>query len=56
MKLIVISNPVNYRIYQKSEGKTKNDYLREMVLEVIDWGICPATITTDTWYSRNVEC
>ncbi len=28
-----VSVPVNYRIYNKSEGKTKNDYLREMVDE-----------------------
>ena len=40
---------VNYRIYRKSEGKTKNDYLREMVWEVIDWRISSKTITTDTW-------
>ena len=46
-----VSVPVNYRIYKKSEGKTKNDYLREMLLEVIDWGIRAKTITTDTWYS-----
>ena len=44
-----VSIPVNYRIYRKKEGKTQNDYLREMILEVINWGICPGTITTDTW-------
>ena len=27
--------PVNYRIYDKSEGKTKNDYFREMLIEVL---------------------
>ena len=26
---------VNYRIYDKSEGKTKNDYFREMLIEVL---------------------
>ena len=46
-----VSVPVNYRIYKKSEGKTKNDYLREMLLEVISWGIRAKTITADTWYS-----
>jgi len=28
------SVPVNYRIYNKQEGKTKNDYLREMIEEL----------------------
>lgn len=45
------SVPVNYRIYNKQEGKTKNDYLREMITEVLDWGLKPKTVTTDTWYS-----
>lgn len=46
-----VNIPVYYRIDKKSERKTKNDYLREMVLEVIDWGLVPKMITTDTWYS-----
>ena len=45
------SVPVNYRIYNKQEGKTKNDYLREMITEVLDWGLKPYTVTTDSWYS-----
>ncbi len=45
------SVPVNYRIYNKQEGKTKNDYLREMITEVLDWGLQPKTVTTDAWYS-----
>ena len=32
------SVPLNYRIYNKQEGKTKNDYLREMITEVIEKG------------------
>ena len=43
--------PVNFRIYNKSEGKTKNDYFREMVLEVMQWGLEPAWVTGDSWYS-----
>ncbi len=43
--------PINYRIYNRNEGKTKNDYLREMVDEVSEWGIKAKTITTDSWYS-----
>lgn len=45
------SVPINYRLYNKEEGKTKNEYLREMIEEVIQWGIIPKTITTDSWYS-----
>jgi hypothetical protein len=45
------SYPVNFRIYDKAEGKTKNDYFREMVLEVVEWGIEPAWVTGDSWYS-----
>lgn len=35
----------------KQEGKTKNDYLREMITEVLGWGLKPKTVTTDAWYS-----
>lgn len=45
------SVPVNYRIYDKREGKTKNDYLREMITEVLVWGLQPTTVTGDAWYS-----
>lgn len=46
-----ISVPVNYRIYDKSLSKTKNDYFREMLTEVISWGLAPAWVTGDSWYS-----
>ncbi len=46
------SVPINYRIYNKQEGKTKNDYLREMIAEVLAWGFQPKTVTTDAWYTR----
>lgn len=45
------SIPLNYRIYNKQEGKTKNDYLREMIAEILGWGLQPETVTTDAWYS-----
>ena len=45
------SYPINFRIYDKREGKTKNDYFREMVKEVIEWGVVPSSITGDTWYA-----
>lgn len=46
-----ISVPVNYRICDKSSGKTKNDYFREMLTELLVWGLVPAWITGDSWYS-----
>ncbi len=45
------SVPVNYRIYDKKEGKTKNDYFQEMLLEVLLWGLKPRMVTGDSWYS-----
>ncbi|MBD1923693.1 transposase [Microcoleus sp. FACHB-831] len=45
------SVPVNYRIYNKQEGKTKNVYLREMITEVLGWGLQPKMVTGDAWYS-----
>jgi hypothetical protein len=45
------SYPVNFRIYDKQEGKTKNDYFREMVLEVQQWGLQPEWVTGDSWYA-----
>lgn len=43
--------PVNYRIYDKAHNKTKNDYFREMLTEVIEWGLRPKIVTGDSWYS-----
>ncbi len=31
------SVPINYHIYNKQEGKTKHDYLRDMIAEVLTW-------------------
>jgi len=49
--------PVNYRIYNKEDGKTKNEYFREMLAEVIAWGLKPAFVTGDSWYAsvENLE-
>jgi len=46
-----VSVPVNYRLNDKTDGKTKHDYFREMLLEVIGWGLVPASITADSWYA-----
>lgn len=43
--------PVNFRVVDKAEGKTKNDLFREMVAEVLAWGLAPAIVTADSWYS-----
>jgi len=43
--------PVNYRLYDKAEGKTKNAYCQEMFAEVLAWGLEPAVVTGDSWYS-----
>jgi hypothetical protein len=43
--------PVNYRIYLPGEDKTKNDLFREMLNEVLDWGLSPEIVTGDSWYA-----
>ncbi|MGB0468952.1 MAG: IS701 family transposase [Pontibacterium sp.] len=45
------SLPVNYRIYDKAEDKTKNDYYLDMLTEVLSRGLEPAFATGDSWYS-----
>lgn len=46
-----VSVPVNYRLCDKSSGKTKNDYFQEMLVEVLSWGLEPSWVTGDSWYS-----
>ncbi|OLN14516.1 hypothetical protein BUE68_12515, partial [Corynebacterium diphtheriae] len=41
----------NFRIYDKSESKTKNDYFMDMLSEVLSWGAKIQFITGDSWYS-----
>jgi len=43
--------PVNFRVVDKAEGKTKNDYFQDMLAEVLAWGLEPALVTGDSWYS-----
>jgi hypothetical protein len=45
------SLPINYRIYDYLEEKTKNDYFREMFEEVVSWGLKPSLVTGDSWYA-----
>lgn len=43
--------PVNFRVVDKAEGKTKNDYFQDMLAEVLAWGLEPDFVTGDSWYS-----
>jgi len=45
------SLPVNDRVYDKAEGKTKNAYFQDMLAEVLAWGLKPAFTTGDSWYA-----
>ena len=45
------SLPINYRIYDHSDNKTKNDYFLDMLDEVLKWGLHPVYVTGDSWYS-----
>jgi hypothetical protein len=47
-----VSLPVNWRLYRKRDNKTKNDYFQDMVNEVFSWGLQPAWVTADSWYSH----
>jgi hypothetical protein len=50
-----VSLPVNFRLYDKSVGKTKNDYFQEMVKEVLLWGLRPGIVTADSWYASTAN-
>ena len=43
--------PINYRIIDAKDKKTKNELFREMLKEVLDWGFKPNYVTGDSWYS-----
>lgn len=45
------SLPINYRLYDHSDNKTKNDYFLDMLSEIMDWGLLPSYVTGDSWYS-----
>lgn len=42
--------PVNYRVYDKEDGKTKNDYFVDMLTDVLLWGLQPEFVTGDSWF------
>lgn len=43
--------PVNYRIIDKTENKTKNDYFLEMSEEVLNWWLKPRVVSWDSWFA-----
>lgn len=45
------SLPVNYRVYGLAEGQTKNDYCRDMLAEVLAWGLRPSPVTGAVHFS-----
>jgi hypothetical protein len=45
------SVPINYRVYDKADNKTKNDYFLDMLDQVLAWGLEPSYVTGDSWYS-----
>lgn len=49
------SLPVNFRVYDKSGGKTKHDYFQELVKEVLYWGLRPKMVTGDSWYASTAN-
>ncbi len=47
--------PINFRLYDKQDNQTKNEYFREMVEEVLAWGVKPKVVTTDAWYASKAN-
>jgi hypothetical protein len=47
--------PVNFRVVDKAEGKTKNELFREMVEEVLGWGLRPAVVSAEPLVLRGGE-
>ena len=43
--------PVDYRIYSKADGKTKNDHFWEMLLMAKGRGFAPKYVLFDGWYA-----
>ena len=43
--------PINYRIIDPKDKKTKNELFREMLKEALNWGFTPNYVTGDSWYS-----
>jgi putative transposase len=44
--------PCDYRLYDKADGKTKNDHFREMLEAARARGFRPRAVLFDSWYAR----
>ena len=45
-----LNMPINFRIYDKSESKTNNNYFMDMLSKVLSSGVEIRFITSDDWY------
>lgn len=45
--------PIDFRIYQKSDGISKNEHLRDMLKTARQRGFLPKYMMFDSWYSSN---
>jgi hypothetical protein len=43
--------PINFRVVNPEDNKTKNQYFQEMINEILSYGIRPLWVTGDSWYS-----
>ena len=43
--------PIDFRIYNKDNGITKNEYLRDMLKTARNRGFTPKMVMFDSWYS-----
>ena len=43
--------PVDFRIYNKDNGITKNEHLRDMLKTARNHGFTPKMVMFDSWYS-----
>jgi hypothetical protein len=50
-----VSYPINFRLYDKRDKKTKNDYFIEMFHEIQSWGVKPDWVSGDSWYSSQAN-
>lgn len=43
--------PINWRVYDPSDDKSKNDYFIDMLVEVTSWWLKPSMVSGDSWYA-----
>ena len=45
--------PIDFRVYQKQNGISKNEHLRDMLRTAKERGFSPEFMMFDSWYSSN---